>query len=114
MSKLPKHAYRLDQLPPYGFAVIGHKIQTMHAAGKDVIRLDIGSPDLPPPEPVVHALKVSASNPRHYQYGSYRGDPSFRRAVADYYERRFGVSLHPDHQVLPLLGSKEGLVNLAL
>ena len=53
MSQLPKRAYRLDRLPPYGFAIIGQRIQEMTAAGKDVIRLDIGSPDMPPPERVV-------------------------------------------------------------
>jgi LL-diaminopimelate aminotransferase len=111
---LPKRAYRLDRLPPYEFAVIGQRIQEMTAAGKDVIRLDIGSPDLPPPEPVVEALKASASNPRHHSYGSYRGDPAFRKAMADYYTRRFGVTLEPLHEILPLIGSKEGLVNLSL
>ncbi len=114
MSHLPKRANRLDHLPPYGFAIIGQRILDMTAAGKDVIRLDIGSPDLPPPDPVIEELKQSASNPHHYQYGSYRGDPAFRAAVADYYKRRFDVDLHPFHEVLPLLGSKEGLVNLAL
>ena len=114
MSKLPDRAYRLEQLPPYGFAVIGQRIQEMTAAGKDIIRLDIGSPDLPPPAHVVDSLVNSARNPGNYQYGSYRGDPGFRRAVAGYYERRFGVALHPDREVLPLIGSKEGIVNLAL
>src|SRR5207244_387310 len=111
---LPKRAYRLDRLPPYEFAVVGQRIQEMNAAGKDVIRLDIGSPDMPPPEPVIEALKASVSNPKHHSYGSYRGDPAFRKAMADYYARRFGVSVDPFHEVLPLIGSKEGLVNLSL
>ncbi|HLY28763.1 MAG TPA: aminotransferase class I/II-fold pyridoxal phosphate-dependent enzyme [Aggregatilineales bacterium] len=114
MSQLPRRAYRLDHLPPYGFAVLGQRIQDMTAVGKDVIRLDIGSPDLPPSEAVIEAFKRSASNPHHYQYGSYRGDPAFREAVAAYYKRRFGVELDPFHEILPLIGSKEGLVNLAV
>src|SRR5260221_13728748 len=114
MSQLPKPAYRLTNLQPYGFAIIGQRIQTMTAAGKDVIRLDIGSPDLPPPQPVIEALKQSSSNPVHHSYGSYTGDPGFRRAVADYYARRFGVPLDPATEVLPLIGSKEGLVNLSM
>ncbi len=114
MSHLPKRAYRLDRLPPYEFAVIGQRIQEMTAAGKDVIRLDIGSPDMAPPEPVIEALSASARNPKHHGYGSYRGDAAFRKAVADYYARRFGVTVDPGHEVLPLLGSKEGLVNLSL
>src|SRR5579859_5330692 len=114
MSNLPKRAYRLDHLPPYEFAIIGQRIQEMTAAGKEVIRLDIGSPDMPPPQPVIDALKRSADDPTHYQYGSYRGDPGFRKAVAAYYERRFGVALDPEQEVLPLIGSKEGIVNIAL
>src|SRR5688572_10468850 len=114
MSTLPKRAHRLEKLPPYGFAIIGQRIQEMTAAGKDVIRLDIGSPDLPPPAHVIEALKQSASNPNHYQYGSYRGEPNFRAAVANYYKRRFGVELDPNKEVLPLIGSKEGVVNFAL
>ncbi len=94
--------------------MIGQRIQEMTAAGKDVIRLDIGSPDMPPPDHVIEALKTSASNPKHHSYGSYRGDPAFRQAIADYYARRFGVTLDPFHEVLPLLGSKEGLVNLSM
>ncbi|MEP7286883.1 MAG: aminotransferase class I/II-fold pyridoxal phosphate-dependent enzyme [Chloroflexota bacterium] len=114
MSKLPERAYRLRQLPPYRFAVIGQRIAEMTTAGHDVIRLDIGSPDLPPPDAVVEALKASESDPTHYQYGSYQGDPAFRKAVAAYYQRRFGVTLDPMREVLPLIGSKEGLVNLSL
>jgi LL-diaminopimelate aminotransferase len=114
MSELPKRAHRLDRLPPYEFAVIGQRIQEMIAAGKDVIRLDIGSPDMPPPGPVIEALQMSASDPKRHSYGSYRGDPAFRRAVANYYARRFGVTLDPDQEVLPLIGSKEGLVNLSM
>src|SRR5450432_2538942 len=114
MAHLPERAYRLDRLPTYGFAVVGQRIQEMNAAGKDVIRLDIGSPDLPPPDAVIESLKRSASNPANHQYGSYQGDPAFRQAVADYYQRRFGVKLDPDHEVLPLIGTKEGIVNLTL
>lgn len=114
VHQLPKHAYRLDRLPPYGFAIIGQRILDMKAAGKDVIRLDIGSPDMPPPGHVLEVLKASVSDPAHHGYGSYRGDPAFRKAVADYYQRRFGVTLDPNDEVLPLIGSKEGLINLAL
>ncbi len=114
MSHLPKRAYRLEKLPPYGFAIIGQRIQEMTAAGKDVIRLDIGSPDMPPPEPVIEALARSAHEPSHHGYSSYRGDPTFRKAIAAYYQRRFGVDLDSYNEVLPLIGSKEGIVNLSL
>jgi LL-diaminopimelate aminotransferase len=114
MYHLPKRAYRLDTLPPYGFAIIGQRIQELTAAGKDVIRLDIGSPDLPPPPRALEALKASADDLTHHQYSAYRGDATFRKAVAAYYERHFGVTLDPNREVLPLIGSKEGLVNLSL
>src|SRR5260221_12996393 len=101
MSQLPKPAYRLTNLQPYGFAIIGQRIQTMTAAGKDVIRLDIGSPHLPPPQPVIEALKQSSSNPVHHSYGSYTGDPGFRRPDADYSQRSFAGPLHPAVAVFP-------------
>ncbi len=111
---IPPHAQRLDRLPPYQFALIGQRIIEMTGAGKDVIRLDIGSPDLPPPPHVIEALKASASQPGNHSYGNYRGEPAFRKAVAAYYQRRFGVELDPNREVLPLIGSKEGIVNMAL
>lgn len=111
---MPKQAARLDHLPPYGFAIIGQRIAELKAAGVDIIRLDIGSPDLPPPDHVVAALKRSADNPSNHSYGSYRGDAGYRRAVASYYQRRFGVELDSEREVLPLIGSKEGIVALAL
>lgn len=110
----PLPATRLSSLPPYFFAILGQRIQALKDQGVDVISLDIGSPDLPPPPDVVEALSASAHRPDVHGYSGYRGIPEFRRAVARYYERRFGVRLNPDSEVLPLLGSKEGIVNLSL
>lgn len=107
-------AQRLQNLPEYVFAAIGARIQQLTAQGHDIIRLDIGNPDQPPPEHVVAALAHSANNPKNHGYSPYTGLPAFREAVADHYLRRFGVKLDPRHEVLPLLGSKEGLVNFAL
>jgi len=111
---MPKAAERLSNLPPYIFAILGQRIQEMLSRGLDVISLDIGSPDLPPPEAVIDALSHSARNIHHHGYSGYRGVPSFRIAVAHYYERRFGVMLDPESEILPLIGSKEGIVNLCL
>ncbi|MBI5669861.1 MAG: aminotransferase class I/II-fold pyridoxal phosphate-dependent enzyme [Chloroflexi bacterium] len=111
---MPAPAHRLNNLPPYPFAVQGQRIQQMIVSGIDVISLDIGSPDLPPPPPVIEAIAVSASHPNHHGYSGYKGIPAFRQAVARYYQRRFSVTLDPDREVLPLIGSKEGIVNLAL
>lgn len=111
---MPAQANRLNRLPPYVFAVIGDRIRQMQNEGIDVIRLDIGSPDMPPPGFVVEALAQSARNPGNHGYSGYRGIPVYRQAVSRYYQRRFDVTLDPDTQVLPLIGSKEGIVNFAL
>jgi len=111
---MPKPAERLTKLPPYVFAVLGQRIHEMVLRGIDVISLDIGSPDLPPPQSVIEALAHSAHNANHHGYSGYKGVPSFRRAVARYYQSRFGVDLDPETEVLPLIGSKEGIVNLCL
>ena len=107
-------AARLNNLPPYVFAVVGQKIRQMTIDGIDVIRLDIGSPDKPPPPAVIDTLISASQNPGNHGYSGYQGTPPFRQAVAAYYQRRFGVSLDSDKEVLPLIGSKEGIINLAL
>jgi LL-diaminopimelate aminotransferase len=105
---------RLTNLPPYIFATINQKIQKLQAQGIDVIRLDIGNPDGEPPPDVINALMTYAQRPDTHGYSSYTGIKAFRDAVAAYYARRFQVEINPDTQVLPLMGSKEGLVNLCL
>ncbi len=111
---MPKKSKRLNNLPAYIFSVIGDNIRKMNAAGIDVYRLDIGNPDMPPADHVVEALARSARQPGHHGYTGYRGIASFRQAVARYYALRFGVDVDPDTQVLPLIGSKEGIINLTL
>ncbi len=107
-------AERVSTLPPYVFAKLGRRILEMKSEGRDIIRLDIGSPDLPPPDFVVDALNRSLQDPSRHGYGGYYGTPQLRRAMAAYYERRFGVQLNPDSEVAPLIGSKEGIANVAL
>ncbi len=107
-------ADRLKNLPPYLFAQLGRHIAQLRAQGVDVIRLDIGNPDLPPAEHIVEALYHSAKNPGHHGYPGFSGIPTLREAIADYYARRFGVELDPESEVVPLIGSKEGIVNIAL
>lgn len=109
-----KRAARLHRLPTYIFVEINQQVQALTAAGHNILRLDIGSPDLPPPPMVIESLQKAAANPAKHGYSGYRGMPDFRRAVADYYQRRFGVTVDADREVLPLIGSKEGIVNLAL
>jgi LL-diaminopimelate aminotransferase len=109
-----KRASRLLNLPAHPFARWAEHVEAARNQGLDVIRLDVGDPDGPPPGEVIKALCQSARQPDHHGYCSYRGLPALRQVIAEYYERRFGVSLDPDTQVLPLIGSKEGIVNMAL
>jgi LL-diaminopimelate aminotransferase len=105
-------ARRIAAIPPYLFAEIDRKVAERKAAGVDVVSFGIGDPDLPTPDFVVEELTRAAGDPSTHQYPSYFGLPSFRRAIADFYRRRFGVELDPDTQVLPLIGSKEGIAHL--
>ena len=109
-----KKAQRLETLPPYPFARWSAEVGAVSQDGRDVIRLDIGNPDMAPPEAVIEALCHSARDPGHHGYAGYRGLPSLRNGIADYYARRFDVDLDPDAEVVPLIGSKEGIVNMAL
>src|SRR4051812_23512653 len=105
---------RLDRLPPYLFAELERKIREKKAAGVDVISLGIGDPDTPTPRPVIDALAAAGADPATHQYPSNRGRPELREAFARFYERRFGVALDPDTEIIPALGAKECVFNLNL
>jgi LL-diaminopimelate aminotransferase len=109
-----RHSKRLDAIPPYLFAELERKIAAKKAEGVDVISLGIGDPDTPTPGFVIDALANAARDPGTHQYPSNRGRPEFRQAVADFYERRFGVGLDPDTEIIPALGAKECIFNLNL
>src|ERR671910_3640709 len=105
---------RLDRLPPYLFAELERKIREKKATGVDVISLGIGDPDKPTPSPVVDALTSAAADAGTHQYPSNRGRPELREAYARFYERRFGVTLDPETEIIPALGAKECVFNLNL
>ncbi|MDA8085456.1 MAG: LL-diaminopimelate aminotransferase [Nitrospiraceae bacterium] len=107
-------AERLRHLPPYLFAEIDRLKQEQLRKGVDVIDLSIGDPDMPTPGHIVDALKKAAQEPKNHRYPSYEGMPAFRQAVADWYKRRFGVSLDAQTEVLSLIGSKEGIGHIPL
>jgi LL-diaminopimelate aminotransferase len=109
----PRLAQRIADVPPYVFAGLEKRLADLAAAGKDVIRLDIGSPDQPPSPQIIDSLYQSAKDPTHHGYAGYSGIPALRRAIVDYYLRRFDVQLDINSEVLPLIGSKEGIFNLA-
>jgi LL-diaminopimelate aminotransferase len=107
-------AKRIEQIPPYLFAEIDKKKEEMRRKGTDVIDLGIGDPDLPTPKLIIERLKKAAENPRNHRYPSYEGMIEFRTAVAEWYERRFGIKLNPVTEVLSLIGSKEGIAHIPL
>lgn len=111
---MPSPSKRLQNLPPYVFSVIGDRLREMQNQGIDVLRLDIGNPDMPPPDSVIEALGKSSRESDKHGYSGYRGVATFRQAIAEHYRGRFGIVLNPDTEVLPLLGSKEGIINLCL
>ena len=105
---------RLERLPPYLFAELERKVAAKRAAGVDVISLGIGDPDAPTPPAVVDALTRAAADPATHRYPSNRGRPELREAFARFYDRRFGVGLDPDTEVMPAIGAKECVFNLNL
>lgn len=107
-------ARRIENLPPYLFAEVDRRIAEKRAAGFDVISLGIGDPDLPSPPHVVEAAREAIADPRRHRYPDYYGLPELRQAIARWYQRRFGVTLDPDREVVPLIGSKEGIAHIAV
>jgi LL-diaminopimelate aminotransferase len=107
-------ARRIENLPPYLFVEISRKIAEKQAQGEDVISLAIGDPDIPTPQHVIERLCRAAQDPQNHRYPESEGLPELRRAIALWYERRFGVTLDPEKEVLPLIGAKEGIGHIAL
>ena len=100
--------YRIRRLPPYVFEEVNTAKAKARNAGADIIDLGMGNPDLPAPPHVIEKLKETLGKPRTDRYSASRGIPGLRRAQAAYYERRFGVKLNPDTQIVTTLGSKGG------
>src|SRR6201993_4332761 len=105
--------YRIRRLPPYVFEQVNRAKAAARNAGADIIDLGMGNPDLSAPPHVLEKLKETLGKPRTDRYSASRGIPGLRRAQAAYYERRFGVKLNPETQVVATLGSKEGFANVA-
>ena len=102
-------AQRIDKVPPYLFVEISRKIAKKKSEGINVISFGIGDPDLETPPRVIDELRQTALDPVNHRYPETDGLPEYRNAVSDWYQRRFGVSLDPDKEVLPLIGAKEGI-----
>lgn len=105
---------RLQKLPPYLFAEIDKKKKAAIAAGRDVINLGVGDPDRPTPEPIIKSLQQNVENPAFHQYALDQGAPELRQSIAAFCKRRYKIDLDPDTEILPLIGSKEGIAHFPL
>src|SRR6201987_4811625 len=105
--------YRIRRLPPYVFEQVNRAKAAARNAGADIIDLGMGNPDLPAPPHVIDKLKETIGKPRTDRYSASKGIAGLRRAQAAYYQRRFGVKLNPETQIVATLGSKEGFANVA-
>ncbi|MGE5215566.1 MAG: LL-diaminopimelate aminotransferase [Chloroflexota bacterium] len=114
MSFTINKAKRIKELPPYLFAEIDRRKREALARGVDLIDLGIGDPDIPTPSPVIEKLLEGASKPANHRYPNSSGMPEFREAVAGWYKSRFQVKLDPAREVVSLIGSKEGIGNMAV
>jgi alanine-synthesizing transaminase len=109
----PDDFYRIKRLPPYVFEEVNRLKAKLRAEGRDVIDFGMGNPDMPTPPHIIEKLVETAKKPRTNRYSASKGVPGLRRSIARYYERRFGVRLDPNTEVIATLGSKEGFANLA-
>lgn len=105
--------HKTKRLPPYVFEQVNRLKASARAAGRDIIDLGMGNPDLPTPQSIVDKLCDTVRDPRTHRYSSSKGIPGLRKAQAAYYARRFGVKLDPETQIVATLGSKEGFANMA-
>ncbi len=107
-------ANRLDHVEEYYFSTKLQEVRALEAAGKPIVNLGIGSPDLPPPPQVVAGLNEAMINPGAHQYQPYRGTGDFRKAIGEFYQKFYGVTLNTDTEILPLMGSKEGIAHISM
>ena len=110
---MPHRFHRIKRLPPYVFEEVNQAKAAARARGADIIDFGMGNPDMATPDHIVEKLVETVRKPRTHRYSASRGIPGLRRAQAGYYERRFGVKLDPDTQIVATLGSKEGFANMA-
>ena len=109
-----KTASRLDSVKEYYFSKKLREVAGLIQAGKPVLNMGIGSPDLPPHPSIVEALSAGLNHPKAHMYQSYQGLPELRSAIANFYQRHYGVSLDPNKEILPLMGSKEGIMHVSM
>ena len=109
-----KTAERLHSVQEYYFSKKLREVKGLIAQGKPIINMGIGSPDLPPPTKVLDAIQEVLHQDGAHQYQSYQGLPELREAMADFYQERFDVKINPTNELLPLIGSKEGIMHISM
>ena len=107
-------AKRLEGIGEYYFSQKLREIDQLNKAGKQIISLGIGSPDLPPHPDVIKVLQEESAHPTVHAYQSYKGSPVLRKAITEWYQKWYGVNLNPDTEILPLIGSKEGIMHICM
>jgi len=109
-----ENANRLQSVKEYYFSQKLREVRALVEQGKPIINMGIGSPDLPPSKEVLDALTDAISHPAAHQYQSYQGLPELRAEMANFYKKHYGVSLDPHNEILPLMGSKEGIMHISM
>ncbi len=109
-----KAANRLNTVQEYYFSKKLREDRTLLTQGKPIINMGIGSPDLQPPTKVIEAIQQAVITEGAHKYQSYQGLPEFREAVADFYKNKYTVEVSPDNEILPLMGSKEGILHISM
>jgi len=107
-------ADRLSNVKEYYFSKKLREVAALRKKGKEIINMAIGSPDLPPPDAVIKALNETTNTKGAHQYQSYQGIPELREAIANFYLKHYRVSLNPYREILPLMGSKEGIMHISM
>lgn len=114
LAEVGEISKRLEGIGEYYFSQKLREIDELNKAGKSIINLGIGSPDLPPHPEVIKALQEEAAKPTTHAYQSYKGSPVFRNAISEWYSKWYNVDLNPDTEILPLIGSKEGIMHICM
>lgn len=109
-----QQANRLKHVQEYYFSTKLQEVRALSASGKDIINLGIGSPDLPPPQQVIDGLNFALTHPVAHQYQPYKGTADFRNAIKEFYQTYYRVELNAETQILPLMGSKEGITHISM
>jgi LL-diaminopimelate aminotransferase len=114
VANMIQPAKRLDTVQEYYFSKKLREVRSLAAAGKPIINMGIGSPDLQPPLKVIQAIQGCLSDANAHKYQSYQGLPELRNAIASFYKNKFSVEANPENEVLPLMGSKEGIMHISM